>query len=233
LAPELAEGYLGLAIALENSLDFDGAYQAFGHARVLAPRNSRVERNFAIFSVLMGNVESGVTAGRHAVAIDPLDRNTYSDLAAALINARRYDEAASTIQDATLLVAPDSSGHLQGGLAYYLLGKFQNAVSTCQLDADDPYTQMCLALVYDKLGRHSDAKAMIGRIRASIGDDGAYQYTRIYAQWGNTRRALEWLETAMRLRSPWLEFLKQDPLVDPLRNEPRFQAIERELKFPN
>jgi hypothetical protein len=26
--------------------------------------------------------------------------------------------------------------------------------------------------------------------------------------------------------------LKTDPLMDPLRQEPRFQAIERELKFP-
>jgi hypothetical protein len=30
-----------------------------------------------------------------------------------------------------------------------------------------------------------------------------------------------------------LEYLKTDPLLDPVRHEPRFQAIERELKFPN
>jgi len=27
-------------------------------------------------------------------------------------------------------------------------------------------------------------------------------------------------------------FLKTDPLMDPLRKEPRFQAVMRELKFP-
>jgi hypothetical protein len=26
--------------------------------------------------------------------------------------------------------------------------------------------------------------------------------------------------------------LKTEPLLDPLRNEPRFQAVMRELKFP-
>jgi hypothetical protein len=43
---------------------------------------------------------------------------------------------------------------------------------------------------------------------------------------------LEWLDTAVRVRDPGLALLKTDPLLDPLRHEPRFQAIERELKFP-
>jgi len=37
----------------------------------------------------------------------------------------------------------------------------------------------------------------------------------------------------MRLRDPGLGGLKTDPLLDPLRKEPRFQAVMRELKFPN
>jgi hypothetical protein len=46
-------------------------------------------------------------------------------------------------------------------------------------------------------------------------------------------QALEWLEPALRLRDPGLVQLKTDPLLNPLRKEPHFQAIERELKFPN
>jgi hypothetical protein len=36
----------------------------------------------------------------------------------------------------------------------------------------------------------------------------------------------------MRLRDPGLVNLKTDPLLDPLRKEPRFQAVVRALKFP-
>ena len=39
-------------------------------------------------------------------------------------------------------------------------------------------------------------------------------------------------QTAWRLRDSGLEYLKTAPLLDPLRQEPRFHAIERELKFP-
>ena len=55
----------------------------------------------------------------------------------------------------------------------------------------------------------------------------------IYAQWGDTTHALGWLDTAMRHRDPYLLRVRQGQLLDPLRNVPRFQAIQRELKFPN
>jgi tetratricopeptide (TPR) repeat protein len=89
-----------------------------------------------------------------------------------------------------------------------------------------------LALTYDKLGRHADAEAMLTKIRASQGDADAVLYAMIYAQWGNTTKALEWLDTAVRLRASDLEVLKVSPGFDPLRKEPRFQEIVRELKFP-
>jgi tetratricopeptide (TPR) repeat protein len=92
--------------------------------------------------------------------------------------------------------------------------------------------QHCLALAYHKLGRQADAQAALARVKALQHDAGAYGYATIYAQWGDTPKALEWLETALQLHDPRLIDLKTDPLLDPLRNEPRFQAVMRELKFP-
>jgi len=49
---------------------------------------------------------------------------------------------------------------------------------------------------------------------------------------GDIHHALESLDTAMRLHNPALINLKMFPLLDPLRKEPLFQAIERASKFP-
>jgi hypothetical protein len=68
---------------------------------------------------------------------------------------------------------------------------------------------------------------------ATEGNDVAYQYAEIYAQWGNLPKALEWLETAYRAHDPGLQQLKVDPALDPLRQEPRFQEIMRKLNFPD
>lgn len=65
-----------------------------------------------------------------------------------------------------------------------------------------------------------------------MGDADANQFAQIFAQWGNTAKALEWLDTAMRLQDSDLVDLRPDPLLDPLRKEPHFHSIERQLKFP-
>jgi hypothetical protein len=87
-------------------------------------------------------------------------------------------------------------------------------------------------MIYHKLGRHADAEAILARLRTAPVDTMAYGYAMIQAQWGNVAKALEWLEKAVRFRDPELMWLKTDPFLDPLRNEPRFQTIERALKYP-
>ncbi len=74
---------------------------------------------------------------------------------------------------------------------------------------------------------------MFAKARTRIGDRGAFEYSEVYAQFGNKPEALKWLEVATRLRDPGLLYLKMDPYLDPLRQEPRFQGIERQLKFPD
>ena len=93
--------------------------------------------------------------------------------------------------------------------------------------------RVCLAISYHKLDRRADAAVIRAKYQAEAGDGDAYEYAQIDAQWGDRPKALNWLDTAMRVRDPGLLAIKTDPLMDPLRNEPRFQAIERELKFPN
>jgi tetratricopeptide (TPR) repeat protein len=109
----------------------------------------------------------------------------------------------------------------------------ERARASCETTPDFWLSQQCLAVIYHKLGRHADAEAELAKLKAAQGDASAYQYATIYAQWGNRAKALEWLETAWRLRDPGLVYLKTDPLLDPIRQEPRFEAMMRELKFPN
>jgi tetratricopeptide (TPR) repeat protein len=180
----------------------------------------------------MGQADLAIKAGRRAVVLDPLNRWAHQYLGVALLASRRYTDALAALAEAVALDPTDADIELRGK-AYYLLGDFQGARSSCEKKAESEYAQLCLAFAYYRLGQHADAEAMLAKLRASMGDAGAFQYAEIYAQWGRPTQALESLDTAMHLRSPSLEWVKTDALLDPLRKEPRFQAIERELKFPD
>jgi TolB-like protein/Tfp pilus assembly protein PilF len=233
LAPELAEGHLALAVLFEDTLDFKSSSGEFERALALAPGNARVVRNYGEFTVAMGRVDAGIAAVRRAAVLDPLNPLSHEYLGTVLFNARRYDKAVAAYEVERSLDPDQPFAYPGRGFSYYMLGNFQAARASCEIKPDDIDSRVCLAVTYDKLGRHADAEAELAKYKAAQGDSGAYQYAMMYAQWGNRAKALEWLDTAMRVRDSGLLWLKTDPLMDPLRKEPRFQAIERELKFPD
>ena len=231
LAPELAEGYRALAYIESGTQEYTQGSEAYERALALAPGNARVLPEYSRFAAFMGRVDAGIAAGRRAVALDPLNSNCHYSLGFALRSARRYAEAVAAFNDA-LALEPDNPRILgMRGLAYYGLGNLQAARSSCETRPGYWLTRWCLAVAYHKLGRKSDAEAVVAKMQAALGDASAYQYASIYAEWGNSAKALEWLDTALRVHDSGLIFLKTDPFMDSVRNEPRFQAVMRELRF--
>jgi tetratricopeptide (TPR) repeat protein len=234
LAPELPEGQMALArIFAYGSLDFTQASEAWKRAMSLAPGDARILREYGLFAAAMGRPDAGLAAARRAVVLDPLGARSHFTLGQTLFLAHHYPESVTAYNDALALEPDTADTYGWRGLAYYTLADFDSARSSCESKSDAWESLWCLAMVYDKLGRHADAKAVLAKLTAAFVDAPAYQYAEIYGQWGNRAKALEWLEKALQVRDPGLAMLKVDPFLDPLRKEPRFQAIMRELKFPN
>ena len=232
LTPELAEGYLALASHFERMLDFAAAVPEYKRAMALAPGNARVLRNYGRFAVNVGWTDTGLSALRRALVLDPLNVQAPQNLGLAYSNLRRYDESNAAYREALKVDADHPITYVNIGINYFSLGDFQTARSWCEAKPAGGYSSACLALTYNKLGRRSDAEAALTKFTASFGDEQPYIVALIYAQWGNADKALYWLDKAVHIRDFNIEQLRVEPLLDPLRNEPRFQAIERQLKFP-
>ncbi len=61
------------------------------------------------------------------------------------------------------------------------------------------------------------------------GDAAAYQYAQINVALGDHDEAFRWLGVARRVKDPGLTYITFDPLLDPLRKDPRFDRLLREL----
>jgi TolB-like protein/Tfp pilus assembly protein PilF len=234
IAPDLAEAHLALAYVIaDGTLDFARASEEFERALALAPGNAQVLRLSGGFAAYMGHFDEAIAAAHHAVVLDPLDRRSHAQFGFVLYAAGRYQESAAAFAAATSLTPDFDQYFAERGLALYSLGDLEGARLACEARRGHWVSRLCLALVYAKLGRDADARAELDGIQAAEGDAAAYQYGQIYAQWGDRKEALHWLADSMRLRDPGLIALKTDPLFDPLRGDPGFQATLRKLKFPD
>ena len=234
LAPELGEGYYALGVALRlGLLDFVQSNAAYERALALAPGSARILAAYSRNAAELGHSAAAIDVGRRAIALDPVNPAVYRIVGISLLLVRQYAEARAAFQSAISLQPQNLRHHALLGDTQYAMGAYEAARKSCEVAATDQLGQVCLAETYHKLGRTADAEALLRQIKSAWGDDNAYLFAGIYAQWGDAAKALDWLETAVRQRDSGLAELKTDPDLDPLRSEPRFQAIERALKFPD
>jgi serine/threonine-protein kinase len=233
LAPTLAEGHVALSSLESGRLEFAAADAACARALAVAPNNDRALYECSRLAGWLGHVDAGIAAARRGVSLDPLNPLSRRALGDTLRAAHRYQEAIAAYQD-SIAMDPEHSAeaYARRGLSYFLSGDLTQAQSSCEAKPDYYESWVCQAVIYHRLGRHDAAAAALARLVHRAGDSTAYQYVQIHAQWGERAAALEWLEKARRLGDPGLIYLKTDPLIDPLRNEPRFQEVMRELNFP-
>jgi TolB-like protein/tetratricopeptide (TPR) repeat protein len=237
LAPTLAEAHaaLGIWALLEGHLDFAGAAAEVELAYRLAPNNAFIlTREGSILSAL-GHADEAIAVTRRAIELDPLTFYPRADLAGALVNARRFTEALAATSDAKALGHSGDGLEMTSAISYLGLGQPQQARALCEppstpLEKDD--RQYCLALVYHALGMPDAAERALLTYESLGGDGAAYQYVQIYSQWGDRHAALHWLATAVRLNDPGLVGIRVDWMLDPIRGEPDFQALLRQLNIP-
>jgi predicted negative regulator of RcsB-dependent stress response len=115
-------------------------------------------------------------------------------------------------------------GHAQQAIA-----EFERAAS----QADNAGASLGLAYGYATAGRRDDALRVIKNVRASHTDEQIvpYRLAAVYLALGDRDGALRELERDSDTHGNWIVQLKVDPVMDPLRDDPRFQELMRRMNF--
>jgi serine/threonine-protein kinase len=82
-------------------------------------------------------------------------------------------------------------------------------------------------------GRRGQAQEVFNALARQAGQAyvPAIQFAYLSAALGERTQALDWIEAAVREHSPWIEMLAVDPILAPLRGQPRFAAALAALKL--
>ena len=234
LDPTLADGYASLA-NLRHTRDWDwaGAAEAFERALELNPNNPRALNDYAFYLTTMGRLDEAVSAMEHAVEVAPLSAELRSSHGRQLYRARRFDEAIEVYEFA-LQVNP-TSRVLLGRLAdvYIQVGRHEDAQAILdRLEQLYGPRSGSRGRLYAATGQTAEALAEVER----LGGQGTGA-AMIYAQTGLHDEALTILEAAVdaRLRGEsagFSPFTLRDPGLDPVREDPRFEALFRRMGLP-
>jgi TolB-like protein/tetratricopeptide (TPR) repeat protein len=231
LAPTLAEGQSSLGFALAyGQLDVKAAREPFEAARNAGQGDADVLARYANYATRIGAFDAAGKAVERALELDPLNARVWRTKAALLYAQKRYAEAIAPGEKALALNPKITVASCQIGDSLYWLNRPQEALARYRAEPGASFRNAGLAIVLHKIGDQPGAEAAM-RDLAAVGDAAAYQHAQARAQWGERDVALDLIDRAYRAGDSGLLYLRNDPMMDSLRAEPRFVALMRRIGF--
>ena len=232
LAPGSAEAQAALGFARMGRLDIRGARDPYERAGQLGAGDADRLEGYGAYEARLGHFELALPALRRAVLLDPLNPNALLTLGDGLYLARRPTEAPEPLTRALALSPGMTFVHSRLGDCRLLAGDLAGAATEYMAEPDPLYRLTGQAIALQRQGQPVLAKAALDRLVANTGDNGLYQQAQILAQWGKASPCLDALERGFSLKDAGLTRLKVDPMLDPVRGDPRFASLLAKLAFP-
>ena len=242
LDDSLAESHVAMAyLNWDYDYDWSAADKEFKRGIELAPRsgvvfyNTDVLTNYCQDLTTAGYLEQGIEECRRGLEREPLSFLANEVLGRSLYFARKFDEAAEQSRAAIEMEPNYSLSHMVMGMAYEQQGKLSAALEELQkantLETEMPWPLAQLGYLYARLGRKSDAEKVLQELtrRSQRLYVSPYFFATVEVGLGRNEQALTSLEKGYADRSMFMVLIKTDPEMDPLRSDPRFLALLRQM----
>jgi TolB-like protein/Tfp pilus assembly protein PilF len=233
----LAEAHTTLALAIWL-YDFD-AYQAireFQRAIELNPNYAIAHQQYGNNTLsALGRFDDAIVEGKRAVELDPLSLVINTDMGSDYYYARRYDEAIAQLHKTLEMDPGFYIAHLVLGQILDAKGVGDAAIVECEKARalnDDPSVLGVLARSHGLSGNKIEAEKILDHLKKLSKERyvSAYSFALVYLGLGDKEQALRWLEQSYQDRAGSdIGFIRVDPLLDPLRGDPRFEALAEKI----
>jgi TolB-like protein/tetratricopeptide (TPR) repeat protein len=240
LDSKLAEAHVALAKIDFFQLDLAGSVPEYQRAIELKPNYATAHQwygNDALVSY--GRFEEAIAEGKRAIELDPLSPVINADLGVTLYLARRYDAAIEQLKKALTIDPKFFYTHYNLGIALQLKGDLPGAIAEFetarQLSNDDSFTIALLGAAKGLAGDKHAAEETLHKLDQIAQSQEIDQYSRalIYLGLNNREEALRGIERVLAARDgSSLNWIKVDPMLDPLRGDPRFEALVQKVIAP-
>ena len=238
LNDSLAEAHASLAwCRFAYDWDWAAAGQEFRRAIELDPRYATAHQWYAFLLSALGAVGESLVEGHTAIELDPGSVSARRSLGWAYLYARRYEQARYHLERAITMNPNAEETFRVLGVTLSLEGKHSDAERVLRETAAMPgagtYTSASLGYALARAGRRDEALALLAELEshAAVGYVSPVAFATILLGLGEVERAIDWSERAYDDRRGWLAYVNVNPLMDPMRGHPRFEALVRRMNL--
>jgi TolB-like protein/Flp pilus assembly protein TadD len=234
----LAEAHTSLGFAhLLYDWDFQQAERAFKRAIKLNPSYANAHDGYGFYLKATAQHEAAIRACQRAQNLDPLSLFAGVSLGWAYYFARRYDRAIEQGRKALEMDPGFDFAHWIVGLALTQQGKTQESVAALsravEVAGGAITFKAYLGYAYAVAGMRTEAQALFDDLEEQANERyiSPYYFAIIHLGLGDHEQVFSWLERAFEERAGFLAYLKVEPMLDPLRDDPRFSNLLRRVGF--
>jgi serine/threonine-protein kinase len=217
--------------------NWEEAEHEFRRAIELNPRYASAHQWFAFLLSARGRHDAALLEGHTALELDPASVSARRGVGWMCHYARRYDLARDHLARAIEMNPMAVESYRILGTTLGMEGKFVEAERVLRdglrLEEAGAYTKATLGWVLARAGNRAEAEQSLHELetvaRASYVSPVAFAI--LHVGLGNVDSALRWAERAYDEKRGWLVYFKVNPMLDPLRQEPRFAALLRKMQL--
>ena len=238
LDDSLAEAHTSLAwVTFIHDWDWEAAGRQFARAIELNPRYATARQWHAWYLMAMGRTDEAISEARLAQELDAASVSIRRSLGWLLQYARRWDESIVILRHAVQLNPAQDETLWALGVSLMETGQFDEAERVLReseaVTIANYHAFASLGRLAARRGNVAEAEARMARLQGIA--QGAYvspvDFARLAIALGNHDDAFEWIGRAHAERRGWLAYLRVEPMLDPLRGDPRFATWLRTMRL--
>jgi len=233
LDPNLPDShYLNGFLQTVFEWNWDDGMASLEKTLAIEPNHSGALSNLALLYVALNRTDEAIELSEHSIRADPLRIASQHNHGYVYYKSGMADDAVREFRD-SLYFAPDMiRGRFRYALALLANGEPDAALAEAGKEAGEQWRLAGLAIVHGAMGDIEASDAALTELTAQFADDVPYSIAKAHAVRGEVDQAFEWFDIAYEKHDPLLPWMRSDPQLDNVRDDPRFGAILDRLNLP-